>query len=405
MNGEQTVAEPRGAKVGHTDRNARLDSLRGLAAMIVAAFHCGQTRVAPVDSAPMLAFGFDSQGIASWLGWIYGWILNGPGAVVLFFVLSGHVLGLSLNRSTGNVPTLTVAFLARRAIRLLPPVAAMVGLFAAVSMVTGYRLTGAETYEPANLLKNAVLLGSPINGVVWTLRIEFVAAPLILALWLLRRRFGSGALLAATAALLVLSFDRSLSRWTTAQGLLPIDFLVFAYALGAGLLVRDLVGLLDARGVPVRPSLVAVSGASLILAAPHLFSLGSAMRVLTETTGSMMLVAAAGALLDGRPAGLLDHPWVRFYGRISYSFYLLHPLTLTVLWVDRPLVAPLLEAGLPGFAVAFVAFLITTAAITPFAWLCNVIVERPSMRMASRIGKARVPGFRNARQPVRGETA
>jgi peptidoglycan/LPS O-acetylase OafA/YrhL len=62
-------------------------------------------------------------------------VFNGGAAVVLFFVLSGHALTLSLQRSgttSGNI----AAFLVRRVMRLTPPMWVSIAAFAVVVIVT-----------------------------------------------------------------------------------------------------------------------------------------------------------------------------------------------------------------------------------------------------------------------------
>jgi peptidoglycan/LPS O-acetylase OafA/YrhL len=88
---------------------------------------------------------------------------------------------------------------------------------------------------------------------------------------------------------------------------------------------------------------------------------------------------AYGAL--GPMGRLFDHPIVRFYGRISYSFYLLHPLTLIVLWRMPDEIGSIVQWGVPTALVAFGLTAITTVAITPLAWLTYHYVERPGVTL------------------------
>jgi len=77
----------------------------------------------------------------------------------------------------------------------------------------------------------------------------------------------------------------------------------------------------------------------------------------------------------------LDLAAVRFYGRISYSFYLFHPIGLAL--ASRTIGA----AGLsPSIAVATI-FLLTLIYTTPMAWLSWRAVEKPFMRL----GRSKYP--------------
>ena len=75
---------------------------------------------------------------------------------------------------------------------------------------------------------------------------------------------------------------------------------------------------------------------------------------------------------------VLDARIVRFYGRISYSFYLLHPLTF---WTTGQLTAWLLNGvdGFPLTVVAVTSVLFSVAAVTPLAYVSWRFVELPAM--------------------------
>src|SRR5262245_20415440 len=92
-----------------------LDGLRGLAAVVVVAFHTFQ-HVTLSESARTL-----------WLLTPLGALVNGPGAVHVFFVLSGFVLAGALARDAR--PARLPRYYVRRWFRIHPPYAAAV-LFA-----------------------------------------------------------------------------------------------------------------------------------------------------------------------------------------------------------------------------------------------------------------------------------
>jgi peptidoglycan/LPS O-acetylase OafA/YrhL len=102
---------------------------------------------------------------------------------------------------------------------------------------------------------------------------------------------------------------------------------------------------------------------------------------------------------------------VRFYGRISYSFYLLHALTLTVLWrIPEPL--GVLVAGMPGPLLALLLSAGSVPAVTPLAWLSWRYVELRGIALGSRAMQgwqelaAALPSFRRRpQQPTLQPTA
>ena len=102
--------------------------------------------------------------------------------------------------------------------------------------------------------------------------------------------------------------------------------------------------------------------------------------------GSFALWLALIAFCEGKKEfAPLDYPLVRFYGKISYSFYLLHPLSL---W-SAARVADHVQGlgGVPLTIAALVAALSSVVATTPFAYLSWRFVETPFVRL----GKSRAP--------------
>ena len=74
----------------------------------------------------------------------------------------------------------------------------------------------------------------------------------------------------------------------------------------------------------------------------------------------------------------LDHDVVRFYGQISYSFYLLHPLSIW--WINRlTLLLHEQVETMPVSLLMTLMYIFSLIAITPLAWLCWRFVELPAM--------------------------
>jgi peptidoglycan/LPS O-acetylase OafA/YrhL len=102
-------------------------------------------------------------------------------------------------------------------------------------------------------------------------------------------------------------------------------------------------------------------------------------------------IAAAGIIAtiayggNVRLARVFDWRLFRFYGRISYSFYLLHPVTLMVIWNMPDQLSWLLGRGVPGVVIAIGLGLVSTAAITPLAWLNWRFIEMPAIAAGRRL--------------------
>ena len=187
-----------------------LEAARGIAALMVALFHIGQayffnsaglqrTLIAP--SVKTLEF--------TWSDQLFRILGNGPGAVVLFFVLSGFVLTLVLQQGADRGVTKATLFFLARICRIYPAVITSIVIFVALFFFTGLSLTSPEQYSPWIIFLNGLLLSTTIDGVMWSLQLELIAAPVIFLVWLAWMRFGNKALTVAFVVLVILSFTRT----------------------------------------------------------------------------------------------------------------------------------------------------------------------------------------------------
>jgi peptidoglycan/LPS O-acetylase OafA/YrhL len=109
--------------------------------------------------------------------------------------------------------------------------------------------------------------------------------------------------------------------------------------------------------------------------------------------GIIVSTAAFGRL--GRIGRFFDLAPVRFYGRISYSFYLLHPLTLTMMWFMPDSLGGLVRLGIPAPLIVIGLFVLSTAVITPLAWLTYRYVEQPGIWLGRAVLQRRRSGREN----------
>ncbi len=281
---------------------------------------------------------------------------NGPAAVLLFFVISGFVLFRSLE--AGTTPA---KFIFGRVKRIYPAAAVTVLLFAAIIGAFGY--DGIQI-SSGNIALNALLIRTDINGVMWSLKVEILAAPLILAAWSIwSPRLGWALLILAIA----LSFWGALNRFldvpTTGLHAFALGMLAAHYRGDAGQLRNTLL-------------VVCVMG---FLFAPEMTSR-------TSHIGSIISTLFAGGLVwlvaNGPELRLLGMRPLRYLGRISYSFYLLHPLSMLVLAL--PPVVDGIQAALvilgAGVTVTGV-FLISVAITAPIAALLYRWIEVPGIQI------------------------
>ena len=137
--------------------------MRGLAALVVVAFHAWQSpwhdpsgaTTSFVHSTAENLFGGWTTDLLTILG-------NGAAAVSLFFVISGFVLLQSLTRGRDLNCANAVRFIAARVFRIYPAVLATIGTFVLIFYTTGASLSSPAAYTPIKLLQNALLLDTQI---------------------------------------------------------------------------------------------------------------------------------------------------------------------------------------------------------------------------------------------------
>lgn len=318
----------------------RLEAMRGYAAVSVLAFH-----------ACMMSWDMVATGMAP---------------VIVFFVLSGFLLARALDRDSDPV-----TFVRHRLFRLLPAAIATVLLLTLAYQTLGLYVGFLPSFEPLNVILNALLIRSDINGVMWSLTVECVAIPVILIAHALLKRHG------ATPVWILVAFLFAMGFWGPYVHLLGgFTNLTPLYAFIVGLLLQS-------SGNPLR--LTSQSSWATVIAIAAFVVMGivavrkqTAITIAFETLCASVLVylAAFGArkLAVLRP---FDVEIIRFYGRISYSFYLLHMFALGIatrlLPFDQP---PVIRA-----ATLFMAALLITS---PAAWLMWRFVEMPFIQLGRR---------------------
>ena len=324
----------------------RLEAMRGYAAVSVLAFHaCTQ----------------------SW-----DTIVTGMAPVVVFFVLSGFLLARSLDRDSDPV-----TFVRHRLFRLLPAAIATVLLLTLAYRSFGFYVGFMPSFDPLNIVLNALLIRSDINGVMWSLTVECVAIPVILISHALLGRHGTTPVWCLVAVLIALSF------WGPYVHLLGgFTNLAPLYAFVVGLLLQSggaAPGLASQAPWSSRSSwatfVAAVAFAVMVIVAVRK---QTAVTIAFETLCASVLTCLAA--FGPRNLAVLrsfDLDIVRFYGRISYSFYLLHVIGLSI-------AVRLLPFEQQPAIRAATLFLAALAITTPAAWLMWRFVEVPFIDLGRR---------------------
>jgi peptidoglycan/LPS O-acetylase OafA/YrhL len=361
----------------------RLEALRGVAALSVAAFHSWQSPW--LDSVGRIRNFLPFHGE----GFIEGFCVlalriigNGYGAVVLFFVLSGFVLSATLVHGPTYRASSAMQFGIARLFRIYPAVFLAIAMFAAVFWTTGVAIS-AEPFSLGLLLRNVLLFDISIDGVMWSLQLEVIAIPLIFVAYQGWWRWGGAFLAGLFLPLAALSFW---GPWNRAIGAPNLFGEIHAFVLGmaAYLVAPRFIEHWSAR----TGTLVFAVAAFLFLVSRPLLGFASTWSALTEAASGAVGVAILAVGRPNGPAVIFDASIVRFFGRISYSFYLLHPLTLLVMWKIPTALGAVVQAGVPTLSVAALLFVASVAAVTPLAYASYRWVERPGVAAGRSMRRA-----------------
>lgn len=323
-------------------RNEALDGIRGLAALSVAFGHC---IISVVGFGVWNATVFDFPAMMpSDTGYrLLSIAFPSDMAVMVFFVLSGHVLWQSFARKVLAAQTLPDYILSRiwRLFPLLVPTTLLMNCFA---------------HAPAaDVLSNILLLRTNLLGVTWSLQVEAVASMGIAIMWLWGGNKTTRVVVSLLLTITIVPFLRG-----TLFVFLP------AFALGA------LIGSVPTN-VWQRRELF-WSGLAVALSASVFLSHGGVTRCF-EIVGAMIVVGCMGT----RPLRILQTSPVRFLGAISYPLYLSHPIGLSL--------AQALTYGgyeVHGLTLMVLLAVVSLAITLPIAWLLHIAVEAPCMRWRPR---------------------
>lgn len=340
-----------GVETQSSTRFHELDSMRGLAALVVVFHHFH------------LMF-YRHTFTTGWPWFFLHPFVAGHEAVMFFFVLSGFVLTLPLVRGQGQDYSI---YIRRRVLRIYAPYIVALCL----SVVTGFLLWKAPV-TIGSLVQQFVFIGNydfyRYNMAFWSLvyemRISIIFPGLYLLSTWLRIRGLSAVILAFT--LFGTKFDSP--TWIT-----------LAYT--AVFLVGILLACHIRQTLAFYARLDTARKATLLLASFLLYN--ESYRL--ETTplwhlGALPTVlGACGLMITGlgaaRARRTLNSAVPSFFGRISFSLYLVHATILLAL-------ASLLKDRMNHLLLFFVYF----AMATGMSWLFYLTVERPFTIMSRSLG-------------------
>lgn len=358
-----------------TRRFVALDGLRGWAAVTVSMYH-GILQLNPSAHENMMRPLQNGAGFYETLAKLCLMIFNGNAAVIVFFVLSGKVLFDSLQRTESGPVTTALAFSVKRVIRLYPPLWAALVIYAVVFIGATHLMPSVWSvyFTLKQLLVNASLTQITMYGASWTLTTELLAIPVLLCTHFLYRALGSGGIFLAVAVLLSLP-------GTTLLGRIPyMSEYAFLFALG-GLVGTDM-------GAQLGQALRRISGLFILttfLLWVMFFPYQHVTVVICQGFLVFLLICKLSYSTSGDDwlGGFLSNRLSQNFGEISFSFYLLNPLSLEI--VERTLyyyVPTYKERYIEfGLVVGLLATLIT---LLPAAVMYRVI-EIPTINIGRHV--------------------
>jgi peptidoglycan/LPS O-acetylase OafA/YrhL len=341
-----------------------LDGLRAISALLVVWHHCFFMVWPPM-------YGKAPEGLAANLA---SWLAFGHFPVVVFIVISGFCLGLTIaqNRWRGWKD-----FYKRRARRILPPYYASVALSLLLIAVligqdTGTHWDGSVPVKYGEIWKHLLLVNNifsahEINGVYWSIAVEwqiYLLFPFLAWLWLKWGPYTSAAAAIVIAYMISAKTHRTPFHWTSAHLLASFALGFLAAHLHQNFKIKKSVlagaGLLTAGAVIYYCSITPIAEVS-----RHFPVLDIPVGI---AAACLLLLAVQPGTTPNR---LLEISALRNTGAFSYSLYLVHMPLLQVVWLTTILPLGLTEVS------AFVAmFLIGTTVSLAVAYAFYLAVER-----------------------------
>ncbi|MGE0697544.1 MAG: acyltransferase family protein [Hyphomicrobiaceae bacterium] len=358
-----------------------MTSLRGIAATLVVVEHCLQSfRVNGIDQAYYYPLDFTQPWLV--LQHLLFAIFDGAAAVALFFVLSGTVLFLSMQRDEPFGAPAVVRYWVRRLFRLYPLLIAA-SLMAAVL----YHMVPARVDVPAmttwatahmavvpglsEIAWNALGKSNTMNVPAWSIAVEILISAIFPLLYIVAARGTPTTNLVATLALLAFCV------WPPVH-FRHVENYVFPFFLGPMVLLYG-KSLAEAMWrLPAVPRRLLV--AAIVIVAMTVERVHSPTQ--WNNGGSIMVKSIAAAMIIafvyyGPWKGFLYRPKVVLLGDVSYGLYLVH---FPILMVLLRLMTPLVPAELPPLAAVSLNLglaVVVLAISLPLAWLSLRALEMP----------------------------
>jgi peptidoglycan/LPS O-acetylase OafA/YrhL len=342
-----------------------LDSARGLAILLVLLYH----GVAPPVSGELSRGGRVFLEISQ-----HGWV-----GVDLFFVLSGFLITGILIDSRSRQDYYR-RFYVRRVLRILPAFYAML----IVLLIGGWISWRFSLLSVLFLANSTPLAGIPIQyGPLWSLAVEehfYMLWPAVVRkVTFLGLILTMAAIVVATPMLRSIDFIRTgePANWVRLYTWFNLDGLALGALLALWLRMPSF-SRTQLRRVAL-PLLLAGSAVFVVVLWHPLAN--AALSITASNIASAGLLSCMLLAGTGRWAALVDRPFLKFLGFISYGLYLVHVLAfrLTDMVLSRPL-AVLASTGRPTVAM-LVRFAVGSTLAIGVAYLSRRSLEERFLRL------------------------
>ncbi|WP_259132135.1 acyltransferase [Rhizobium sp. BK661] len=396
---------PRGRAVSRQDKNLALEGLRGIACLSVFLCHFLFSffpyLTINLSRGSELPRAFRWEGVASLP--IFTVFYNGNFGVAIFFVMSGYVL---TSRYFLSEDQRVLAYgAAKRYLRLGLPAAVSIILAWALSAAGGMFNQKAEIIEAAgwplafykepvsfwaafsDAVYGAAVFGrTELNSPLWTIQIELIGSLLLFSTYslfgvrysLVNLAFFAGALLIVFPNLLaqihcLTIFAGSLLNYLRFERFRSAWICVFLLSTGLVFGAYDYSAWFDWLRIFPIPTL----GSPVV-------DLAQNDRYAFNAIGAVLVVA--GLLSSARMSGLFASDVVAWFGRLSFSIYLLHWPIICSLGFGM-MYALRVRAGWNYEAAALLTFCISLLATLGVASLFERYVDSPSQKLAGLFAK------------------
>lgn len=356
------------------DKDVAINAWRGIAALLVAYFHCRQVTWIGMHQFHRISPAMDANTVVSYLTFPIAW---GSAGVPIFFVISGYCIHRAMARrliANPSAPLDSGNFLLRRFARIYPVLLAALLLTLALDSFSTTFLPVSRKINPfdvhafaVNLLSLQGIAGKTFgsNGALWTLSIEmqfYLVYPLLIAL---RRRIGMRDVL-IFVGLVNITSALLLER----HQIIVFTSYWFAWTIGAWIAEAKAHGTRAGPRMGIAASMIALAGCAAFSLAQY-------------AAFQLWAIAFAVYLFSA-----LDKPWrdtlavrgLSWLGEFSFSLYVVH-LPVFVL-----LASVFFRSALQTQIWASIAF---TAVAVGVAFVFYFLVERPAMMWSATLKRTR----------------